>query len=131
MNQSGFRGVALVTGASRGIGRAVALALAQSAHYDVVINYVRNADAAEEVKRLVLATGRRAQTVQADVSIAADRQRLLDDTRLAFGRIDLLVNNAGIAPHVRADLLQATAASVNQLISINLTGPYFLTQLVS
>ncbi len=125
------KGVALVTGASRGIGRAVALALAQSAHYDVVINYVRNASAAEEVKRLVLATGRRAQTVQGDIALAADRQRLLDDTLLAFGRVDLLVNNAGIAPDIRADLLEATEASFDQLIAVNLKGPYFLTQLVA
>jgi 3-oxoacyl-[acyl-carrier protein] reductase len=125
------RGVAIVTGASRGIGRAVALALAQAAHYDIIINYARNAGAAEEVKRLILATGRSAQTVQADISKAEDRQRLVDDALLAFGRIDLLVNNAGIAPDVRADILDATESSFDRLIDVNLKGPYFLTQLVA
>jgi 3-oxoacyl-[acyl-carrier protein] reductase len=69
--------------------------------------------------------------VQADVSVAADRERLVAETLGAFGRIDLLVNNAGVAPDVRADLLEATEESFDRLININLKGPYFLTQLVA
>lgn len=125
------RGVALVTGSSRGIGRAVALALAQLANYDIVVNYVRNDDAAEEVRRLILAMGRRAQAIQADISIADDRERLISQTLLAFERVDLLVNNAGVAPDVRADVLEASETSFDRMIDINLKGPYFLTQRVA
>jgi NAD(P)-dependent dehydrogenase (short-subunit alcohol dehydrogenase family) len=69
--------------------------------------------------------------VRADVSDAADRQRLVDEAYREFGRVDLLVNNAGVAPDVRADILDATEASFDRLIAINLKGPYFLTQLVA
>jgi 3-oxoacyl-[acyl-carrier protein] reductase len=69
--------------------------------------------------------------VQADVSEGADRERLVAETLRAFGRIDLLVNNAGIAPEVRADLLEATEESFDRLIAVNLKGPYFLTQRVA
>jgi NAD(P)-dependent dehydrogenase (short-subunit alcohol dehydrogenase family) len=122
--------VALVTGASRGIGRGIALALSD-AGFDCVVNYARNADAAREVQREIEQRGRRATIVGADVSVAADRQRLVDEAVNAFGRIDLLVNNAGVAPDVRADILEAGEASFDRLININLKGPYFLTQLVA
>jgi 3-oxoacyl-[acyl-carrier protein] reductase len=75
--------------------------------------------------------GVRAHLVQADVSVAADRAKLVAETLAAFGRIDLLVNNAGVAPDVRADLLEASEESFDRLININLKGPYFLTQLVA
>ncbi|GLH95107.1 3-ketoacyl-ACP reductase [Phytohabitans aurantiacus] len=121
---------AIVTGGSRGIGRGIVLALA-GAGYDVVVNYASNADAAREVGKQVEAAGQRAHLVQADISSAADRKRLVDETVGAFGRIDLLVNNAGVAPNVRADLLDAGEESFDRLININLKGPYFLTQLVA
>src|SRR5687767_11997113 len=119
------RGVALVTGASRGIGRAIVLALAREG-FDCVVNYARNAAAADEVKREIETLGRRALTVQADVGSSDDRKRLVEETYDAFGRLDLLVNNAGVAPDVRADLLDASEASFDRLININLKGPYFL-----
>ena len=122
--------VAIVTGGSRGIGRGIALALGR-AGFDVVVNYARNADAANEVVAELAKLGRRGLAVQADVGSAADRQKLVDETIAAFGRIDLLVNNAGVAPDVRADVLEATEASFDRLININLKGPYFLTQLVA
>ena len=122
--------VALVTGASRGIGRAIALGLADNG-WSVAINYSRNADAAEEVKREVESRGGRGLIVQADISSADDRKRLLDETANSLGPIELLVNNAGVAPDVRADLLEASEASFDRLININLKGPYFLTQLVA
>jgi 3-oxoacyl-[acyl-carrier protein] reductase len=121
---------AVVTGGSRGIGRGVVLALA-TAGYDVVVNYARNADAAAEVREQVEALGRRAQLVRADIGDRGDRQRLVDEAVAAFGRIDLLVNNAGVAPNVRADILDAGEESFDRLIEINLKGPYFLTQLVA
>jgi 3-oxoacyl-[acyl-carrier protein] reductase len=70
-------------------------------------------------------------TAQADVSLSADRERLVQKTLDAYGRIDLLVNNAGVAPNVRADLLEAGEESFDRLININLKGPYFLTQIVA
>jgi len=121
---------AIVTGGSRGIGRGVVLALA-SAGYDVVVNYARNADAAKEVAELVIEAGQRAHLVQADIARATDRQRLVDESVGAFGAIDLLVNNAGVAPDVRADILEASEESFDRLVAINLRGPYFLTQLVA
>ena len=124
--------VAIVTGASRGIGRAIALGLAGNG-WNVAINYARSADAAEEVKRDVESRGGagRGVIVQADVSKGEDRKRLVDETIRAWGRIDLLVNNAGVAPDVRADILEASEESFDRLININLKGPYFLTQLVA
>ena len=122
--------VAIVTGGSRGIGRGIAIALAR-VKFDVVVNYAQNASAADEVKRQIEQTGGKALLVQADVSIAADRKRLVETTVNELGGIDLLVNNAGVAPDVRADILQATEESFDRLININLKGPYFLTQLVA
>lgn len=119
--------IAIVTGGSRGIGRGIVLSLA-GAGYDVVVNYASNADAAKAVGAEVEALGRRALLVQADVSRAEDRGRLIDETYAAFGRLDLLVSNAGVAPNVRADLLEAGEESFDRLIEINLKGPYFLIQ---
>lgn len=125
-----MRRAALVTGGSRGIGRGIALSLAD-AGFDVVVNYVRNAAAAREVAGEVDSRGGRAAPVQADVSAAADRRRLVDEAYSAFGRIDLLVSNAGVAPEVRADILEAGEESFDRLIATNLKGPYFLIQRVA
>jgi len=124
------RPVSLVTGAGRGIGRGVAIELAKLGHA-VVINYAGNAGAAEECLRLVREAGGDGITARADVSVSADRERLVQETLEAYGRIDLLVNNAGVAPSVRADLLEASEESFDRLINVNLKGPYFLTQLVA
>lgn len=124
------RPVSLVTGAGRGIGRGIALELAKLGHA-VVINFAGNANAAEECLQLVRAAGGEGITVQADVSLPADRARLVQETVSAYGHIDLLVNNAGVAPNVRADILEAGEESFDRLININLKGPYFLTQLVA
>jgi NAD(P)-dependent dehydrogenase (short-subunit alcohol dehydrogenase family) len=122
--------VAVVTGGSRGIGRAISLALG-SQGYSVIVNYAGNAQAANDV---CAAIGPRSLAIQADISLAADRAKLVDGTLNAFGRIDLLVNNAGVAPTQRADILSiadANEASFDRLININLKGPYFLTQLAA
>ena len=121
---------ALITGGSRGIGRAIAIALAQSGH-DCAVNYASNSSAADEVVREITSRGRRAVKIQADIASSTDRQRLVAETLNAFGRIDLLVNNAGVAPAQRADILDATEESFDRLINVNLKGPYFLTQLVA
>ncbi|WP_422772430.1 3-ketoacyl-ACP reductase [Plantactinospora sp. WMMC1484] len=124
------RPVAIVTGGSRGIGRGVVLALA-GAGYDLVVNYASNAEAAAQVGKEVESRGGRPHLVRADVSRPDDRRRLVDETTSAFGRIDLLVSNAGVAPNVRADLLEAGEESFDRLVEINLKGPYFLIQLVA
>ena len=123
--------VALITGSSRGIGRGIALALAGARRHDLVINFAANEAAANECRELCLeASGGKVRIgiVQGDVSLAADRARITGFVREQFGRLDLLVNNAGVAPEVRADILDADEASFDRLIAINLKGPYFLTQ---
>lgn len=128
--------VALITGASRGIGRGIALALAKLGH-DLVINYAANAAAAAHTANdcvlVAKADGKqiRAEVCQADISQSADRKRLIEFTRSTFGRLDLLVNNAGVAPDVRADILEASEESFDRLIAINVKGPYFLTQIAA
>ena len=124
--------VALITGGSRGIGRGIALELARLG-YDLLINFASNEVAAEEAKRVCLETNKaiRVETFQADVASAQQRQALIDACKSRFGRIDLLVNNAGVAPQVRADLLEASEESFDRLIRINVKGPYFLTQLAA
>ncbi|MFI6758268.1 3-ketoacyl-ACP reductase [Micromonospora sp. NPDC050417] len=124
------RPVAVVTGGSRGIGRGIVLSLA-GAGYDVVVNYASNADAAREVGKEVEARGGQAHLVRADVAQRTDRRTLIDQTVATFGRLDLLVSNAGVAPAVRADLLEAEEESFDRLIEINLKGPYFLVQLAA
>ncbi|MEI7727966.1 MAG: 3-ketoacyl-ACP reductase [Verrucomicrobiota bacterium] len=128
--------VALVTGASRGIGRGIALELSKTG-FDVVINYAGNREAAEKTAADCVVAGKsaghsvRAEICQADVSQAVQRETLIAFTQARFGRLDLLVNNAGVAPNVRADILEAGEESFDRLININVKGPYFLTQLAS
>lgn len=120
----------IVTGGSRGIGRAIAVSLG-SQGYNVAINYNSNSDAADVAAKLVTDAGGKAITIQANVGNRADHTRLLDETVAAFGPVDLLVNNAGIAPTVRADLLEADEDSYDKVMQVNLKGPFFLTQLVA
>jgi 3-oxoacyl-[acyl-carrier protein] reductase len=126
---------ALVTGGSRGIGRGICLSLAR-AGFGVAINYTANAEAAEECKRLCEeatpdASKVEFETIQADIADPQGRTRLMEFVEHQTGWIDVLVNNAGVAPKVRADLLEATEDSFDRLIAINLKGPYFLTQAVA
>ncbi len=116
--------VAVVTGASRGIGRAIALELSKT--HSVVATYRGRLDAAQSLEEQ---TG--CAITACDVSVAADREALIDFTLQRFGRIDLLVNNAGMAPRVRADILDSTMESFDELIAVNLRGPHFLTQLAA
>jgi NAD(P)-dependent dehydrogenase (short-subunit alcohol dehydrogenase family) len=122
--------VALVTGASRGIGRAIAVALAEH-DWSIAINYRGNAEAAIETRALVEKAGGRGVLVQADVADADDRANLIEQTLTGLNRIDLLVNNAGIAPRQRADMLETSEASYDEVMAVNLKGPYFLTQRVA
>lgn len=121
---------AIVTGASRGIGRGIATALG-GLGWGVVINYHQNAQAAVEVQKEVAAGGGRGVIVQADVTDRDDREKLVQAALTEFGRIDLLVNNAGVSVLQRVDLLEATEESYDRVMGINLKGPYFLTQRVA
>ena len=114
----------IVTGASRGIGRAIATELAKT--HQVIATYRGRRDAAESLRE---ETG--AEIFQCDVSSAADRAALIEFARGRFDRLDLLVNNAGMAPRERRDLLEATEESFDEVVSTNLKGPYFLTQLAA
>jgi 3-oxoacyl-[acyl-carrier protein] reductase len=112
--------VALVTGASRGIGRAIAIELSRT--HQVIATYRGRRDAAESLEA---ETG--CDIFRCDIASADDRRALLKHS----GRIDLLVNNAGMAPRERRDVLEATEESFDELINVNLKGPHFLTQQVA
>jgi 3-oxoacyl-[acyl-carrier protein] reductase len=122
--------VALVTGAGRGIGRGIALALAERG-WAVVINYRGNRSAAEDVLRIAKEMRQDCLMVQADISQTEDRQRLVSETLESFGRLDLLVNNAGMAPRQRLDILEVGEDSYDEVMAVNLKGPFFLTQQVA
>ena len=122
--------VALITGAARGIGRGIALELAKH-HWSMTINYRGNADAANEALRLVEQAGGQGVIIQGDVANGQDRERIVAQTLEKFGHIDLLVNNAGMAPRVRTDMLKVGEASYDEVMTTNLKGPFFLTQLVA
>ena len=121
--------VALVTGGSRGIGRGICQALAQKG-YAVAVNYAGNQQAAQETQAL-LDPAVDSLLVQADVSVAVQRERLVDAVLARWDRIDVLVNNAGITSIGRRDILEATEDSWDQVLAINLKGPFFLTQRVA
>jgi 3-oxoacyl-[acyl-carrier protein] reductase len=122
--------VAIVTGASRGIGRAIAVRLARDGHV-AVVNYHSNASAADEVVREIIDSGGQAIAVQADVASAVGRNNLVETTVRKFGRLDVLVNNAGITSVGRKDLLEATEESWDTVFATNLKGPFFLAQLAA
>ncbi|HPA19991.1 MAG TPA: 3-ketoacyl-ACP reductase [Verrucomicrobiae bacterium] len=119
--------VAIVTGGVRGIGLGVSRALLEEG-FSVAACGTKSADAVEDTVRGLRGEGGELHYVQASVASADDRARLLDEVRARFGALHVLVNNAGIAPRVRADLLEATEASFDEVVGVNLKGPYFLTQ---
>ena len=121
---------ALVTGGSRGIGRGISVELARSG-YAVLVNYATRPDAAEEVVREITAGGGRAVAVRGNVTLANDRAALVEGALQHFGRLDVLVNNAGITSQGRKDLLEATEASWDVVFDTNLKGPFFLSQLAA
>jgi NAD(P)-dependent dehydrogenase (short-subunit alcohol dehydrogenase family) len=121
---------ALVTGGGRGIGRGIALALGARS-WRVVVNYARDREAAEETLTAVRTAGGEGIAVQADIGRGADRDRLVAETMAHYGRIDLLVNNAGVAPKQRVDLLEMGEESYERVMDTNLKGPFFLTQQVA
>jgi len=131
----GKRSVAFITGASRGIGRGIAIELARHG-YDVA-GSSRAFDAANtesglfEVKQRVAELGATFLPLQGDVAVLENHERMIKSILEQFGQIDLLVNNAGVAPERRLDILETTPESFDRVLSINLRGPFFLTQRVA
>lgn len=120
--------IAFITGGTRGIGFGIAVALGK-AGFDLALNGMRNedevADALEEVRKL----GVNVAYFQGNVAVKEDRQAMFDKIIAHFGAVNVLVNNAGIAPRERADILHAKEEIWDEVMEINLKGPYFLTQL--
>jgi 3-oxoacyl-[acyl-carrier protein] reductase len=135
--QNSKRPVAIVTGASRGIGRAIAIELAGLGfdiainHYDFTADGKPDEKPAQKTLSDIETKGAHCIALRGDVSSAADRTALVKAVKDQFGRCDMLVNNAGVAPLKRVDLLEATEESFDRVLNINLKGPYFLTQLVA
>ncbi len=129
--------VGVVTGASRGIGKAIARELA-SLGYDLLLTHFdfgpdgkADDSAAKQAQKEIEQIGVKCCVLRYDVSSSQDRQALVETVKREFGTCQLLVNNAGVAPDTRADLLEASEESFDRVMSINLKGPYFLTQLVA
>jgi len=128
MTQTSLQGkVALVTGASRGIGKAIALALA-AAGCDVAVNFLSRETDARDAADAIRALGRRAVVVQGDVSKSADVTALIAAVESGLGPIDVLVNNAGRATFQSIE--QMTEASWNETLAVNLTSVFLLSQAV-
>jgi 3-oxoacyl-[acyl-carrier protein] reductase len=124
------RPTALVTGGTRGIGLGIARALAQDG-WDLALCGVRRATQVTGVLDELRTAGAAVHYVAADLARQDERARLADDVRKRYGAVNALVNNAGRAPRVRADLLDASEDSFEELIRTNLQGPYFLTQAIA
>jgi 3-oxoacyl-[acyl-carrier protein] reductase len=122
--------VALITGGSRGIGFGIAKELA-TAKFDLAINGIRDESLVTPVLDELRSTGRQVIYIQGDIAIKRDRQQMVSQVMVQFGQLNVLVNNAGIAPPERRDILEATEESYDKVMSTNLKGPYFLTQLVA
>ena len=122
--------VALITGAGRGIGLGIAESLAENG-FDIVVDDIWEQKNIQEALDAIQDKGADVHYIRADISQSTERQRSIDETRDKYGRLDLLINNAGVAPEQRLDMLEATEESFDRLIRINLKGPYFLTQLAA
>ena len=125
--------VALVTGASRGLGRGIAQVLARDG-LSVAVHYASNKAAAEETlaacRAAAASPAQKFIAVGGNVGLPADRAAIFQQTLEGLGRIDALVNNAGIAPRIRADITEATEEIFDEVMAVNLKGPYFLSQAV-
>ena len=125
-----MRKVALVTGGSRGIGLGIARELAVNG-FDLAINGVRDESAVSSVMHDLQARGARVVYCQGNLASSEDRRNIIDRVAKSFGSLNVLVNNAGIAPKERRDILEATEESFDDVLATNLKGNYFLTQLAA
>ncbi len=127
--------VVLVTGSTQGIGKAAILELAKI-DFSVIVNGASTQNLPQDYFNTLKEIygnnlDERFLYIQADISKKADRQKLLEKTKNKFGRIDVLVNNAGVAPKVRQDILKASEESYDRVLAVNLKGPFFLSQIFS
>ena len=126
--------VVLVTGASRGLGRGIAQSCA-GIGCDVAIHYQGNEAAAKETlvlcQKSAQKAGQKFALVKGNVASSADRTHIFEQTLTSLGRLDALINNAGMAPRVRADITETAEESYDEVMSVNLKGPYFLSQLAA
>ncbi|HZL66294.1 MAG TPA: SDR family NAD(P)-dependent oxidoreductase, partial [Candidatus Limnocylindrales bacterium] len=120
--------VAIVTGGNSGIGKAVALELANQGA-NIVIDYISHPEATEELEQQIVALGDQAIGVEADVSKVADLQKLIDTAVARLGRVDIMVNNAGI--ETRTSVLETTEAQYDKVLDINLKSAFFGTQIAA
>jgi 3-oxoacyl-[acyl-carrier protein] reductase len=128
LGSAGIRKTALVTGGSRGIGLGIARELAH-AGFNLAINGVRPQEDLREVLDELRGRGVETSYFQGNISVKEDRLRIFEKVISRFGRLNVLVNNAGIAPRERKDILEASEEIYDEVMDINLKGPYFLTQL--
>ncbi|REK34737.1 MAG: SDR family NAD(P)-dependent oxidoreductase [Planctomycetota bacterium] len=120
--------VVLVTGAATGVGRASAVRFSESG-YDVVVNYSRSEEEAGETCALVERAGRRALVHQCDVSSDEDVRAMVDRVQSEFGRLDVVVNNAGTTYFIEHQLLEEmTEEKWDRILAVNLKGPFFVTR---
>ena len=122
--------VAIVTGASRGIGQGIAYQLAKVG-WQVAVNDISPVEKQAETLALVREAGSDGITIQGDITQAEDREALNQAVLEKYGRIDMLVNNAGIGPRVRMDMMEMSEESMRQVLEVNLYGTFFLTQLTA
>jgi 3-oxoacyl-[acyl-carrier protein] reductase len=122
--------VALITGGARGIGLGIATRLA-SENYSLVLNGVRPIEEVGDALASLRRHGGEVDYVAGDIGLAADRERLISEAIRLRGRIDVLVNNAGITSPGRKDILEATEDAFDRVMAVNLKGAFFLTQLAA
>ncbi len=122
--------VALITGGSRGIGLGCATCLAKEG-FDIAINGVREASAVAESLSTLRSLGADAIYCRGDIGAAVDRDSIVDKVKAHFGRLNVLVNNAGVAPKERKDILETSEASFEFVLKTNLQGTFFLTQIAA
>lgn len=122
--------VALVTGGSRGIGYGIAKHLAEDG-FDIAVNGMREEEAVADVLQVLRSAGADVMYCRGDVSLTEERKKIVEQVKKHFGKLHVLVNNAGVAPKERKDILQTTEESFDRLIATNLKSTYFLTQQVA
>ena len=122
--------VAFITGGTRGIGLGIAQKMAMEG-YDLAVNGMRPADMVNEVIASLKANGGDVVYIQGNIGAKEDRDRMLKEIKTHYGQLNVLVNNAGVAPKERRDVLETTEDSYDYVMGINLKGPYFLTQIAA
>lgn len=130
-----YNKTAVITGANRGIGRAIAVALAENG-YNIVgisrsINSAKNFDSLNELMEIIESHGVVFHPLQMDIGDLSLHKKTVIEIIDRFGKIDILVNNAGIAPQERRDILKTTVDSYDEVLDVNLKGPFFFTQRVA